>query len=119
MGLLIRFVVTFIAVFVADLLLPDDLFRMGTNVDGIIFAAILALMNAFVRPVVLALTCPLQILTLGLSALIINALLFYFAGTLAQGLGAQGVVVDGILGALVAAIVVSIVSWAVSIFIRT
>lgn len=113
-GLLIRFLVTFIAVFVASAVLgPSGYFEMKSVQDGAIFAAILAVLNAFVRPVIMMLTCPIQILTLGLSALVINAGLFLIASFLATG-----VYVNGFLGALVAALVVSIVSWIVSIFVR-
>jgi putative membrane protein len=117
MGLVIRFAVTFLSVFVAAAVLPATMFRMDSLTGGAIFAAVLALLNAFVRPVVMMLTCPLQLVTLGLSTLLINAVIFLAASSLASGLGA-GVSVGGFVGALVAALVVSIVSWVVSIFVR-
>jgi putative membrane protein len=63
---------------------------------------------------VLLLTCPVQLLTLGLSALIVNALLFWLAASLVPG-----VHVSGFIGAFLAAIVVSLVSWVVSMVARS
>ena len=116
MGILIRFVVTFVAVIVASQVL-GSYFSVATLTSAAIFAAILGILNALVRPIVMALTCPLQLLTLGLSTLVINAVIFLVAAYAAGTFGA-GVHVDGFLGALLAAIVVSVVSWVVSIFVR-
>jgi putative membrane protein len=113
-GILIRFVVTFLAVFLTSLILPPTLFHIDSPTSAAIFAAVLAIVNALIRPVVLMLTCPVQLLTLGLSALIINALLFWLASSLVTG-----VQVGGFVGAFVAAIVVSVVSWGVSLVVRT
>ena len=114
MGILIRFVVSFVAVFLTSLILPPSLFHIESLQSAAIFALVLAIVNALIRPVVLLLTCPVQLLTLGLSALIINALLFWLASSLVAG-----VQVGGFVGAFVAAIVVSIVSWGVSLVART
>jgi putative membrane protein len=113
-GILIRFAVTFVAVFLTSLILPPTLFHIDSYQAAAIFAVVLAVINALIRPVVLMLTCPVQLLTLGLSALIINALLFWLASTLVPG-----VQVGGFVGAFLAAIVVSIVSWGVSMVVRS
>lgn len=64
-------------------------FVPGITVDGIgtaiIAAIILGLLNAFLRPLLLLLALPITILTLGLFALIINALLFFFAASFIEG----------------------------------
>lgn len=117
MGFLLRFVVTFIAVFVADLILPDAWFRMESLAGGAVFAAILALLNAFVRPIILLLTCPIQVLTLGLATLIINAIIFLAAASATQLFATAGVFVGGFFAAFVAALVVSLVGWIVSVII--
>ena len=114
MGILIRFVVSFVAVFLTSLILPPSLFHIESLQSAAIFALVLAIVNALIRPVVLLLTCPVQLLTLGLSALIINALLFWLASSLVAG-----VQVGGFVGAFVAAIVVSVVSWVVSMVVPT
>lgn len=117
-SLVIRFVVTFIAVYVAALVLPASYFAMQTPTDGLIFALVLAGLNTAVRPIVLALTCPLQIVTLGLITFVINAGMFLLAGALANALGASGLIVGGFLGAFLAALVVSIVTTLVSVFVN-
>jgi putative membrane protein len=119
MGFLLRWLITFIAVFVASAILaPSGLFRIEGIGAGVVFAAVQALLNAVVRPIVLLLTCPIQILTLGLFTLVINALIFLLAANTAALFGA-GVVVGGFLGAIVAAILVSIVGWALNVVVRS
>jgi putative membrane protein len=114
LGILIRFVVTFIAVFVTSQWILPGQFSIDSVQNAAIFALLLAVINALIRPVVLMLTCPVQLLTLGLSALIINALLFWLAASLVPG-----VQINGFIGAFLAAIVVSVVSWGVSLVVRS
>jgi putative membrane protein len=72
---------------------------------AVIFAVVLGLLNALVRPVLLLLTCPLSLLTLGLFVFVVNAVVFWLT-TIVVG----GVQVDGFLGALYGAIIVSVCS---------
>jgi len=111
-GLLIRFAVTFVAVFVTSRLLPD-LIQFSDLSTLLLFAIVLAVINALVRPLVLLLTCPIQILTLGLAALVVNALLFLLAASLVPG-----VQVDGFWNAFVAALIVSVVGWGISLVVH-
>jgi putative membrane protein len=112
LGILIRFAVTFVAVFVTTQILPGAL-----RFDGIgqiaLFAAVLAIINAFVRPIVMMLTCPIQLMTLGLASLLINALLFLGAAAL------TGVETGNFLTVFIAALIVSLISWGISIFVKT
>lgn len=61
----------------------------GVGVDGFytafILAAVLAFVNAFIRPILVILTLPINILTLGLFTLVINGLLFWFVSTFIKG----------------------------------
>lgn len=107
---IIAIVAIVIAVYVAHALLPNHIvllegprgrFPLGAV---IIFAIVLGLLNAFVRPILSILTFPLTILTLGLFSLVINAVLFYVAGHLTGRVGVD------VLGAFVGAILVSIVN---------
>lgn len=66
---------------------------------------VIALINAFIKPVILFLTLPLNILTLGLLTLVINALLFMFAAYLVPG-----VEVEGFWSALLASVLISVLS---------
>lgn len=80
----------------------------GVDIDGfltaIILALVLAVLNAMVRPVLVFLTIPVTILTLGLFLLVINAVIILLASWLIDGFE-----VAGFLSALLFSIVVSIV----------
>ncbi len=85
----------------------------GVAVTGfwgaVVAAIVLGVVNAVIRPILLLLSLPLTIVTLGLFAFVINALLFWFVGHLNIGL-----VVSGFGAALVGSIVLAIVSWVLS-----
>lgn len=72
---------------------------------AMIAVIVIALINAFIKPVLLLLTLPLNILTLGLFTVVINALLFMFTAYLVSGIN-----VDGFLSALLASVLISILS---------
>jgi putative membrane protein len=111
-GALVRLVITAIAVVVAAYLLPQY-FRVGGLESVLLFALVLGILNALVRPVLLFFTLPLTLLTLGLFTLVINAFVFWLAT-----LFPLGVQVEGFLGAFLAALVVSIVSFILSRLVR-
>lgn len=104
MTLLLRWVINALALLIAAELI------IGFEVNGLYFALIVALVlgliNAVIRPVLLILTLPINILTLGLFTFVINALLIWFASTFLKGFE-----VAGFTEALVAAIFL----WAVSV----
>jgi putative membrane protein len=100
--------VTKLAINVLALLVTDALFtgvRLETTEATFIAAIALALVNAYLRPFLLLLTLPLNILTLGLFTLVINALLLQFVGWLVPPFH-----VDNFATAVGAALVVSLVS---------
>ena len=72
-------------------------------------ALVLGLINAVIRPVLVLLTLPVTILTLGLFIFVINGLLFWFVGSFIQGF-----VVSGFWVGVFGAIVYSLISWALS-----
>ena len=72
---------------------------------AIIAAIILGVLNLFVRPIILVLTLPINIITLGLFTFVINAFLFMFAASFIQGFS-----VTGFLPALLGSLFVSLVS---------
>ena len=88
----------------------------GVTVDNwqtvFVAALVLGLLNAFLRPILIFLTLPVTILTLGLFTLVINAFVFYLAANLVRGFH-----VAGFGQAFVAALVFSIVSFLLSLFI--
>jgi len=72
---------------------------------AMVAAVVIALINAFIKPVIMMLTLPINFITLGLFTLVINALLFMFAAYLVPGIE-----VNGFLSALLASILISIFS---------
>ncbi|MEJ5314091.1 MULTISPECIES: phage holin family protein [Anaerolinea] len=78
-------------------------------------ALIFGLVNALVRPFVIAMSCPLLILTLGLGTLLVNTLMFVMAGWIGTQFGV-GFEVDGFLPAFLGALIVSVVSALLSLF---
>ena len=72
---------------------------------AMIAAAVIALINVFIKPALILVTLPINIVTLGLFTLIINALLFMFAGFIAPGFE-----IDNFLSAFIGALLLSILS---------
>ncbi|MGY6500599.1 MAG: phage holin family protein [Acidimicrobiales bacterium] len=107
-NLLIRWAILALAVFAAAWLFD------GVEIDGgfwsyVWVAAILGLLNAVVRPVVLLLTLPITILTLGLFLLVVNAVTLAMTDWLSSSIE-----IDGFGTTMLAALVISLVSWGVS-----
>jgi putative membrane protein len=107
----IRWIITTIAVVVTAWIIP------GIRVQGtgatLGAALLLGILNAFARPVLLLLSAPLILLSLGFFILIINALLLYLVPTFVPGF-----VVDSFGSAFWGAIVIGLVSWVLSAFFR-
>ncbi len=104
MHFILRTVATALALILVAYLLP------GIEVTGIypaiIAALILGLLNAIVRPILIFLTLPVTIVTLGLFIFVINAVLFSWVATFVDGFEITG----GFLASLIGSILVSIVS---------
>lgn len=83
-----------------------------TSVPALLIAAlVLGLVNAVVRPILLILTLPITLITLGLFYLVINGLAFALAALLVPGF-----IVAGIGWAILGALIVSLVSWFIGLF---
>ncbi len=81
-----------------------------TDFWAALFAAlVLALVNTLIRPLLVLLTLPATLLTLGLFIFVINGLLFWAVGSFVRGFQ-----VDGFWSAVFGAIVYSIISWLLS-----
>ena len=110
-----RFALRVLATTVAVLLLHElapNLIMINTDqplVTVLVFAVILGVLNAFLRPILLLLTLPLNLLTLGLFTLVVNAIVFWLA-SLVEG----GVQVADFGAAFLAALFVSVVSFVAS-----
>jgi len=105
MGFLLKVLVTALAVFVADYML-DGVYINDDAKTVIIVALVLALLNTFIKPILILLTIPVTIITLGLFLLVINAVMVIWASKLVG----QGFRVDGWVDAILFSLIVSIVS---------
>jgi putative membrane protein len=90
----------------------------STNWVAFLFLGLIfGLVNAILRPLLTVLSCPLLILTLGLGTLLINTLLFYLAGLIGKSFGI-GFTVEGFWPAFLGALIVSVVSFILSMVFR-
>jgi putative membrane protein len=109
--LLVRLIINAALLLVVARLVP------GLYVDGwgsaFIGAVLLGLVNFFIRPVMVILTLPLTIVTLGLFLLIVNALMLWLVSRLIPGIHLRGFG-SAILGSLV----LSLLNWAISAIIK-
>ena len=108
----LRLLATTLAVVVATQLFPNLIVIRSDSplATVLVFALILGLLNAFLRPILLLVTLPLNLLTLGLFTLVVNAIVFWLA-TVIQGGGVQ---VADFGAAFLGALVVSVVSFVAS-----
>lgn len=112
MRLLFTWIASAAAVGVAAYLLPG--IRVTGGIETLfVVALVLGLVNALVRPVVKALACGLVVLTLGLFLLVINALMLFVTSLVATQLG-FGFRVDDVTSALLGSLIISVVSWVLS-----
>lgn len=82
----------------------------GVSVDGLtttlIVALLLGLINITLKPILFVLTLPVTILTLGLFAFVLNALLLWFVASFVEGFH-----IEGFIPALLGALIISLVTW--------
>lgn len=109
-GFIVRVLIVMAGLWIASAIVPGIRIDNGWTLLGA--AVVLGVVNAFVRPVVVILTLPVTILTLGLFLLVINAAMLGLAAAFFDGFH-----VAGFGSALLGAIVVSITGWIASWFI--
>ncbi|MCX7816266.1 MAG: phage holin family protein [Syntrophales bacterium] len=104
MGIFIRWLILTIAIVISSY------FIEGVRVQGFLSAfsaaAVLGVMNVFLRPILLLVTLPINVLTLGVFTFLINALLLKMTAAVIPGFD-----VEGFWSAVLGAMVVSLVSW--------
>ena len=113
MGFLIRLVVNAVALLAITQFHLVAGIHVSSISGAIIAALILGIVNAFLRPILIIISLPVEILTLGLFTFVINGFLFWLVGALHVGL-----TVDGFWPAFWGAIVMGIISWALSLVTR-
>jgi putative membrane protein len=112
----LRWLITGIALYAAVQLVPGITYEGGwTTLAGM--ALIVGLLNAFVRPLLALMSCPLIIVTMGLFILVLNAAVFLLAARLASVFGVS-FFVSGFGSAFWGALVVGIVSFFMNLWVR-
>ncbi|MFP4474039.1 MAG: phage holin family protein [Desulfatibacillaceae bacterium] len=106
-GLLIRWIVMTVAI-LATAFIMDGIVVTGF-LPALFAAALLGILNAFLRPILLLLTLPINILTLGLFTLVINAVLLMMVSGVIGGF-----MVHGFWTALFGALLIGLASWAMN-----
>jgi len=103
--------------FVNEVFYDSDRFVIDGTEALLLAAAIYVVVRAVVRPALLLLTCPLQLLTLGLFVLVINALIVLLVEQFCDWWSIK-FAIDGFWPAFVGALVISLVSFVISRFLR-
>ena len=110
MGFVVRVAVNIVAILLAAKLVP------GIEIDGVLSAVaaglLLGVVNAVVRPVLLVLTLPITLVTLGLFLLVLNGICFWLVAAVVKGFH-----VTGLWPAVLGALVVSVMSWVVTVLV--
>jgi putative membrane protein len=124
--LAVRIVVNALAVWVATQLLPKNLLSFNFGNDcwklGLV-ALLIALVNSYIKPIVKALSLPIGLMTMGLVAFVVNALMLFIVAIASDqlklgfklGTFPPTINSDAIVGAIVAAVIISIVSTLASV----
>jgi putative membrane protein len=122
--LIVRILINAVALLVAVKVVPQIVFKFGNDWWKVLAVALIfALVNSYIKPIVKALSFPISMLTLGLVAFVINAamllLLAVVSDQLKLGFKIGGfpptLNADAIIGALIGAVVISIVSTLASV----
>ena len=108
--LIIRIVINAIALWVADVLL-EGLTLSDSTGELILVAVVFGLVNAFIKPIVQILSCPLTMVTLGLFTLVVNALMLMLTGWLTGGAVSTANFGWALVGALIISVVSTVLSW--------
>lgn len=104
MKLIIRLAINVFALFVVEYLVPG--FHLAGLWTAIVAAVAIGIVNTFIKPILQLIALPISILTFGIAAFLINVLLLW--GT---SMVVPGFTIDSFLTAIIASIVLSLVSW--------
>ncbi|MBI3573000.1 MAG: phage holin family protein [Candidatus Kerfeldbacteria bacterium] len=105
--ILLRWLLSAIIIMLVSYLVPG--IHVANFYTALLVALLLGLVNAIVRPILIILTLPITVLSLGLFLLFINAFLILFVSTVVKGF-----VVDGFGAALIAGLLLWLLNWAVN-----
>ncbi|CAB1080121.1 putative membrane protein [Olavius algarvensis Delta 1 endosymbiont] len=111
-GIFIRWLTLTGAIIITSYLL-DGIHVRGGFISALFAAAVLGILNALFRPILIILTLPINILTLGFFTFVINALLLQMASALIKGFD-----VDGFWYAIFGSLIISAISWLLNSFVN-
>jgi putative membrane protein len=106
-----RLLIHMVAILIISYLFPK-MIRVDGLMAALVAAFLLGIVNVIIRPILVFLTLPLTVLTLGLFLLVINGLMLWLVAALVKGFH-----VNGFWGAVFGSILISIVSWILSRFL--
>jgi len=111
MFFVVRLIINMVAIFIISYLFPRMIWVDGF-LAALVAAFLLGVVNAIIRPILVFLTLPLTVVTLGLFLLVVNGLMLWLVSALVRGFH-----VSGFWGAVLGSILISIVSWILSRFL--
>ncbi|EKD85594.1 MAG: hypothetical protein ACD_37C00681G0004 [uncultured bacterium] len=104
MSIIINLLLSAIAVFVAANVLPG--IEVENFTTALVAAIVLGVINAFLKPILVILTLPINLVTLGLFTFVLNALLILLAANIVSGFH-----VDGFISALILSLVLAVINF--------
>jgi putative membrane protein len=110
LGFFLRWSINLLAIVIAGSVIPG--IRIQSIEMGIIAAGFFGVVNAIIRPVVLILTLPINLLTLGLFTLVINAAMLKLVSDVVPGFA-----IESFWAAFLGALLISLISWLMNIFV--
>ena len=109
--LLLIWIINALAVILVAYVVPG--ISVSSFWSALIVALVLGLLNAILRPLLILLTLPLNILTLGLFTFVINGIILYFVSSIVKGFS-----VDGLWTAIIGSAVLSLIQWAINTVLK-
>ena len=111
MVFLFRLLINMVAILIISYLFPR-LIKVDGFLAALVAAFLLGIVNAIIRPVLVFVTFPITLLTLGLFLLVINGLMLWLVSALVKGFQ-----VNGFWGAVLGSILISLVGWILAWFL--
>ncbi|MCW3101608.1 MAG: putative rane protein [Bacteroidetes bacterium] len=105
MKFLIQLVISTLAVLISSYILPGVSIENNSFLTALVVAAVLSFLNAVIKPIMIILTIPITVVTLGLFLLVINALMILLAAKIVDGFH-----VDGFWYALLFSLILSLIT---------
>jgi putative membrane protein len=103
-NIILRLAVNVFALYVVDYLVPG--FSLAGFWTAVVAAVVIGIINTFIKPIVQLIALPVSIITFGIVAFLINVLLLWLAASVVPGF-----TIDTFLTAVIASLVLSLVSW--------